>query len=191
MKDRLTQKAFEFFYRKKYSTSNYLFFFTKSSTSIFEKFQKEIGSEISVEFLYRYLAFQFLYWEGLNLTQVNTISFSHIFGLKAVTRFKERDQDYDWQLFNTDLSKKLKIDKADYYKYLNYSPYQTKFNQNYNDPIRRKYHNTDRGYSTCIDLTTLYNDKDVSCQSCNFNIECKEMLKLNYPKLYKSRYGRS
>ena len=190
MKNRLIQKSFEFFYRYKYRTENYRFFFTDSSQKIYDKFIKDVGCELSVDFIYRYLIFQFTYWQELNLTQISSLTFSHIFGLKAITRYKNRNQEYDWQFYeNNSLSKDFVISKKQFYTYVGYSPYISVFTNN-RDPIKLKYLNTNKGLSTCLDLTTLYNSKDQSCIQCNFKEECIELLKANYPKIYKSRNGK-
>lgn len=55
------------------------------------------------------------------------------------------------------------------------------------EKAKSEFINTNKGLAWCVANTTLYHHKSRWCVSCRFNGECKEMLRLNYPLIYKIR----
>lgn len=53
--------------------------------------------------------------------------------------------------------------------------------------IKQEFFNTKKGLSWCVINTSLYFDKSSWCSKCQSFKECKEILKQNYPYIYKVR----
>lgn len=53
--------------------------------------------------------------------------------------------------------------------------------------FKSRFFNTKKGFVWCIANTTLYFHKSSFCATCKFKDECKEILKQNYPNIYKRR----
>lgn len=193
MKDRTIQKAFEYFFRKFYKQNNFQFYFSPQNYKIYQSLLVELGKKVSVatlgnNFLWKYCIFQFTYWEDLTLTNPsNKITFSYIFGKKAIERYFNRNKEYDWQLESSLLVSKYILSKTEFNIHIEQVKDQLEFS---NNPIRFKFLNTDKGLATCLSFTTLIDRKDSSCIACKFQDTCTELLKTNYPNLYKSRYGK-
>lgn len=181
--------GYNYFIRKKYSLK-VLNTKTELTDKITDKFlltleKKYSLSTLGLNWLWRYLVFQFLYWEDLVIVSFNKkINFSYIFGEKALKRFFDRNSEFDFQLEDNTLLIK--------YTY-SLTQFQSLFNENdkseelYNNPNRLIGLNTSNGLNNCLMLTTLYNPRDNSCVQCKFKDDCKTLLKLNYPEIYKSR----
>ena len=52
---------------------------------------------------------------------------------------------------------------------------------------KQRFYNTKRGIAWCIVNTYLYHHRSPLCVGCDFRDECKDILKENYPKIYKIR----
>lgn len=59
--------------------------------------------------------------------------------------------------------------------------------RNSEERLKERYHNRKRGLEWCIANTTLYFHRSSFCASCIHKLDCKKILKLNYPKIYKLR----
>ena len=181
--------GYNYFIRKKYSLK-VLNTKTELTDKITNKFLQVLEKKYSLStlgpnWLWRYLVFQFLYWEDLVIVSFNKkINFSYIFGEKALKRFFDRDSEFDFQLEDNTLLTK--------YSYT-LTQFQSLFSENskseelYNNPNRLIGLNTPNGLNNCLTLTTLYNPRDSSCVQCKFKDDCKILLKVNYPEIYKSR----
>lgn len=193
MTDRLIQKSFEYFFRKVYKQEKFQFHFTPYNLKIYETLLKEIDKRVNTtslgkQFVWRYCIFQFTYWDELIIdTPSSRVGFSHIFGKKAIDRYFTRDKEYDWQFDSPEISLKYKLSTLEFNSHVD--PKKDKL-EHTNSGIRLRFLNTDKGLATCLSQTTLFDRKDSSCLLCNFQTECKELLKTNYPTIYKNRYGR-
>lgn len=176
--------TYEYFYRKFYGDENYSLSRTPRVVQLctnFHTFLKKKPSfhSFGVDFLSRYLSFQFQYWKGLEIKANNgEINFSFIYGPKAYERFKSRNIDFDYKLGESPFSPtqiSVVIGTA------------KKKSENYQNPIKMMFHNTYKGFSVCLEQTTLYNHQEKSCQDCMFKDECKEILKKKYINIYKGR----
>jgi hypothetical protein len=175
---------YEYFYQKFYKEENYQLVRTPTVVKLVDGFYSTLQKEksfhsLGVNFLSNYLSFQENYWKGLTIKSFNgKITFSFIFGPKALQRYKSRDSNFDYQLglgsFSpTNISQLLRVAK--------------KQDLPYDNPIKIINHNTPKGFSNCIEQTTLYDHRDTACSNCKFNKECKTLLRKKYPNIYKSR----
>lgn len=182
----MLHKGFHYFYYKKYNTN---YSITPTTTKINNSFFQKIDSKwnihsLGINWLWRYLLFQFLYWEDCEIVSFNSkINFSFIFGEKALQRWVNRDQEFDFQL---EIGRKLKY-SISFLEFTSLVETNNEEKNSYNSPIRLRNLNTTTGFSDCLLFTTLYDPKDSSCIRCSFKRECKKLLELNYPEIYKSR----
>lgn len=173
--------SYEFFYKKYYKNEQYQLPRTekvvKLATNFFQFLRKQDSyHSLGLEFLSKYLSLQMNYWEGLKIQSYDgKLNFSLVFGPKAFERYKNRNQDFDYQLvfFNTTHLKQLfrVVETVD----------------NYQNPIKLVFHNTPKGFSTCLEQTTLYNHLETACCECKFKDDCKIILKKKFVNIYKSR----
>lgn len=192
MTDRIIQKSFEYFFRKAHNQDKYQFHYTPHTLKIYESFLSEIEKRVRVaalgkHFIWRYSIFQFAYWQDIVLdTPSSKVGFSHIYGKKAVERYFTRNKEYDWQLEEHFILSKYKLSYLQFEEYTGIVKDKLDYT---NSPIRLRFLNTDKGLATCISQTSLFERRDKSCLSCNFQQECQTLLKTNYPNIYKNRYG--
>lgn len=181
-------KYYQYFYKKKYKNEKYEFKPSDKTIKQLDKYLISLKKNYNLQslgenFLWNYFIFQFNYWEGCDIASFSKrIVPSYIIGDKAIERWLERDQQYDWLfdkcefISNYGLSKNdLKIAKIHIYK------------GNHEINIKLKYFNTTNGFDLCLTMTTLFNDKHLCCLECKFKKQCKEILKENYPKIYDKR----
>jgi hypothetical protein len=192
------ESFYSYFYKQKYRDYKYSFKTTKTTESVCNSFLQLVDKKYSLHcvgasFLWDYFLFQFQYWEDLTLTNKfsDKIVLGWIVGKKAFQRWQERDKEFDWQIETYSIIATYELDK----KYLLQcntcekpkieNPKSVPYDSS--KPLRRQFHNTNKGFATCLEFTTLFDPKDISCIKCQFRTDCKELLKVNYPQLYKER----
>ena len=187
------QLSYQYFYQKIYSQPKYNFNYTEKSERVVTKFLGFCDKRWSIltlgkNFMWNYLLFQFQYWDGLTITSFNQkMDFTFIFGEKAFKRYIDRDVEYDWQTEESRLISKYGLSEGSYNRLFK----ERKENEFYRHPTRLATLNQPTGLNNCLQLTTLYDFKDLSCLLCIYKTECKKLLELNYPEIYQSRnYGR-
>lgn len=180
------------FYQHKYKVPDYKLRQTKTTLSVCNSFLKIVDTKYSLhavgeDFLWDYFIFQFQYWHTATLENnySDKIIIAWIVGKKAFERWEERDREKDWMIDKAAIINLYGLDKNSLY---------TKREQviqmnNYDSsaPIRKKYLNTDEGFALCVQFTTLFNPSDFSCIRCKNRVDCKELLRVNYSKLYQQR----
>lgn len=192
------ERFYTYFYQQKYRDYRYKFKPSKTTKAVCESFLKLIDKEYSLyavteNFLWDYFLFQWNYWNNLTLeNQFNDkVVIAYIVGKKAFERWKERDQEYDWQMENYDIVKECSLDKKELIQQVKMitaqKQAQTAKKFDSSKPIRKKYLNTDSGFAMCIEFTTLFDPTDMSCIRCQNRKDCKELLRANYPALYGCR----
>lgn len=191
---------YSYFYRQKYKDYKFCFKRTKTTESVCNSFLKLVDQKYSLhsvgkDFLYDYFLFQFNYWHELDLQNnfTDKIVIAWIVGKKAFERWQERDQQFDWQMESYPIIQTYELNKR--YVLALSKPYEEPIQilksksvpYDSSKPIRKKFLNTEKGFITCIELTTLFNPSDLSCIRCIYRTDCKELLKANFPELYSKR----
>jgi hypothetical protein len=151
---------------------------SKCLNSFLDFLNKKYKGRIDDNFIKNYTKYQFSYWNRLQTRHKNGyIPISWIYGKKAITRW---EQDVDWLKFrqNSDFSISEKANVK--LSFLTQIDTQE-------ESHKQKYHNKNKGLAWCSYNTTLYNHKSTNCLTCIFKLQCKEMLKLNMPNVYKLR----
>lgn len=191
---------YSYFYRQKYKDHKFTFNRTKATESVCNSFLKLVDKKYSLQsvgydFLYDYFLFQFQYWHDLTLENKfsEKIVIAWIVGKKAFERWEERNQEFDWQMETYPIVNTYELDKKDVLTLC--KPYEEpiQIQKSKSVPydsskrIRKQFLNTQKGFATCVEFTTLFDPADVSCIKCAYRTDCKELLKANYPRLYKER----
>lgn len=182
------EKFYQYFYAKKYKQDGYRFKGTKTTRGVCKTFLELIDKEYSLHcvgdvFLWDYFLFQFDYWHNLTVTKFNdVVTIAYIVGEKAFDRYTGRNREYDWQMESYPIIELYGVHKKDVFT----NREQPK-KVNSGAALKELYHNTERGFATCVEFTTLYDPKDKSCKDCIFKIDCQELLRVNYPMIYKNR----
>lgn len=179
---------YSYFYRKKYSKKDTVKL-NKATVSVVNKFISELDNLYNINcigqsFLFRYFLFQFMSLESMNISSLNKkIRLNMIVGKPAIKRYIERDKEFDWLLdTKNDYVIKYSIRKYDLFKDKN-----KEYHNNYEEQIKRLFYNTAKGLLFCTTNTTMYNKHHSCCLTCNNRKECKELQKVNYPKIYDRR----
>jgi hypothetical protein len=141
---------------------------------------------IGEDFIKSFAQYGIQSWFNSDMTesQRQNVRFSWVFGLSAIKRWNalgaEKNARIVRKYLKTDYD--IKTDKVTSLLktvYLKLRPVEEKFKQ--------QYHNRKRGLEWCIANTTLYFHHSALCAACTYKVECKEILKSNYPKIYKLR----
>lgn len=151
---------------------------------------------VGYEWLVEYFKFQFDYWiwridNGKEYYQYGykSIKFNWVVGQEARKKFlKQEDTIYKHKHTRS-------INKAEVtmlHKLKEYSPENLKalkevFLHDKSTSERERFYNTNEGLINCLAQTTLYNPDLGICLRCNNRMLCRDLLKENYPKLYKNR----
>ena len=187
----MLERVYTYFYQHKYSDYKYKLKKSKTTASHCDSFLKIIDKEYSLyavteNFLWDYFVFQWSYWEDTSLENKfsNEVSLSWIIGKKAFQRWKERNQEHDWQIDKSWFADKYNLDKKELFAVRELKT-ESKFDSS--KPIRKQYLNTKQGLAMCTEFTTLFDPKDFSCIRCESRTDCRQLLKANYPALYNVR----
>lgn len=138
------------------------------------------------DFLWNYCVFQYNYWLDLKITSFDgRMKFSFIFGKKALDRYLNRNVEYDWQLARNRITIVEQL-KRDFYKwFVIIEPKEPYFDVE--RVSKNMYYGTVDGLANCLLTTTLYHPLSDLCQQCTNKEECKELQRINYPKIYEQR----
>lgn len=177
------ENIFQYFYCKKYGNKA-VPSRTETTKKLCVSFISLIDKQYSIHgigktFMWEYFLFQFNYWDELKLSNKfsEKISISYIVGRKAFLRYVERDKTFDWRIESYNIVCDLKLLKSDLDPF--FDPVKYKMVDR-SDDLRKLYYNTDRGFATCIEFTTLYEPAKSICILCKFKTECKELKRVNY-----------
>lgn len=183
---KVLQKCFEYFIQQVENRPTYSFTLTDRWKKTSQTFLKELDKRYPIQslgpvFLSNYLCFQYNYCrgqEGKVFSQ--SILFNQIFGKAPLLRYLNRDIEFDFvfQDFH-DILSEVKIARVLRIK--------VEFQKSTSDPIRALFLNEEKGFTTCIEQTTLYDHRDKSCVFCNNATDCKKLLVKNYPRIARER----
>ncbi len=177
-------KYYQHFYIKKYGNDSYVFKPSTKALVQIEAFLINLHSEYKLEtlgpvFLSRYFSFQFKRIEGQNFKRFSSVKgddgkvqIYDIIGKKAYEYWINRDKEFDFTMkLNLNLIINKHIDTLSKAEEIE----------------KKRFFNTDTGIANCLMRTTLYNHKSTSCILCIHKLDCKKILKVNYPQIYKHR----
>ena len=162
-----------------------------ADVSGFEAFCEEFDTNIiGMDFIKSYLEYQFQSWfnTGTDKDYSKTVRFNWMFGQKAIKRYRVFDPKTNRKIVQGHI-KKLGIYKPKIAHKSDIPELIIKIRTS-EENFKREYYNTRRGFAWCIANTTLYNHRSSLCACCEFKNECKDILKEQYPRVFKKRgYG--
>lgn len=187
MENKHAFKGFIFFHNTIYRQ---IISFSQRNKQICDDFLQKLNElyhieTIGVDFLWNYLIFQFEYWKKLDLeSRGKAIDISYVYGKRALDRYINRDQNFDWQISE----RARTYDKKAFEKKVNLQTLIDKDSRyNADDLYREKFFNTDLGLSNCITYTSLFDYASNYCKECIFKDQCIETQKQLYPTIYRNR----
>jgi hypothetical protein len=185
-KIKLVQRLYVYFLNK-FSGARYSISFNERNLKVVDSFFKLLQKkhnldQLDVNWFFNYFLITFSFYFNKDLKGGNKIYLNWIFSKKSYEKYINinREQLYYAQQFKiiknirlSDFIKSYKIDNIGLTE---------------REEIERKrFLNTKEGLFNCIESTTLYHNKSLTCISCNNKVECKQTLKETYPNFYKER----
>lgn len=144
------------------------------------------NTNIGEDFIKRFAEYGIQSWfnPAMNEIQKHRCRFAWIFGLPAIKRWNKLGAETNIRITRSCLKTEFDIKHDDIKSNLNnaYSALR-----NSEELLKQRYYNRKRGLEWCIANTTLFFHKSTLCASCIHKLECKKILKINYPKIYKLR----
>lgn len=159
--------------------------------NIWVDYHKKNKIPVTEEYIRKFIEYGLHSWfnKDISYTQQMNVRFSWVFGFKAIERWNLMPAKGRQYFVQTELKKNndLKIKKGASTRLTELlkkvRPIEERF--------KNEYLNTPRGLLWCKANTTLYNHKSSACTICENKEECKELLRLNMPSVYKLRgYGK-
>ena len=150
-------------------------------------YYEERGVRIGEDFIRRYIEYGLQSWfnDSMTETQKYNVRFSWVFGKAAIKRWNALDANTRQFCVTTHLKQRFKVVRKK--KSSTRLTALLKKVRPIEEKFKNEYLNTPRGLLWCKANTTLYNHKSSACAMCNYKDECKEMLLLNMPSVYKLR----
>ncbi len=202
--------AYEFCYRKKYGNEKYIFKPTETANKKIDQFFNTLDNQsynksIGIDWLCNYFLFHFKRTETQSFNRFASykngkkevdgrIQIYDIVSKKAVELWNKRDKDFDFTIKSSksQFIQNYSILLNDFKKYLPSSNKQENKNgdlvlNKIEEVDKRRFYNTMFGLTSCLERTTLYSPISELCKSCKYKEECKELQRVNYPKIYNHR----
>ena len=160
-----------------------------ADVSSWNKFTETYGDGIGEEFLRKYIEYGVQSWfnSGSERDYSRAVRFSWIVGSAAIKRWNALNAETRTFVVRSSLKTEHKINTLKHRSQL--SELLTKVRPS-EEKFKSEFHNTNRGLLWCVANTTLYFHRSSQCVTCSFKEQCKDILKKEYPKIYKARgYG--
>lgn len=189
---RLVVDTYKFYYEKVSKIENYIFKMTDSRAVMIENFINEFKNfnqtpllqEVALK---KFFEFQFNHWykRDAKFGKGVSIQIEWIIGKQAVERWIKVNKKHVTFV----IRKNLKTDNDLRDKNLKKENWnELLINTNNSEEFNKaKFLNEKIGLENCLLTTNLYNHKSSNCMICNFSNNCKENLKILYPKINKIR----
>lgn len=196
---------YTYFYGKKYNSSKYKFSPPSKAISKIAEFLKELDKKYNLNslgkvFITQYFLFQFNRTHKQvfqrfasrdsrgNILVAGKIQIYDIIGKKAFKYWLDRDIKFDYVLLNCEFLKECNIRVSEVYSL--FKAVNVESRTLHSEEIEKsRFFNTRRGFINCIEKTTLFNHYSQYCITCLSKVDCKKVLSINYPSIYKERYA--
>ena len=189
--------CYQYCYSKVSGNKSFLFSPRGSEVKLINSFcellEEHYGKDtVDINFLFSFFVFQFEYWHDKETRfGKGRVMLNWVIGPKSFERWCNRHEKWDY--FSNEFAREYGINKSDVLEIVNYveKDGSDKYDifSNIENTERRRFHNTERGFLNCIQLTTMYNNKTKWCILCKNSASCKKALKSKYPGIYSERYG--
>lgn len=154
------------------------------SWNLFVEYYKDVN--IGKDFVKSYVQYGIQSWFNPDMDELHkrNCRFSWIFGTRAIERYNKLGHETNVRMVRKYLKKEFDVEIKKKIGELK-SVFLTV--RKSEESFKSEFFNTKKALKWCIANTSLYYHKSSFCASCIFKSECKEVLKLNYPKIYKVR----
>ena len=155
-----------------------------------DKFVETFGDNIGEEFIRKFVQYGVQSWfnSGSTRDYSRAVRFSWIVGSAAIKRWNALPAETRTWCVRSSLKKEHKINTLKHKSQI--SELLTKVRPA-EEAFKSEFHNTNRGLAWCIANTSLFFHKSGLCTTCEFKENCKEILRIEYPTVYKLRgYGK-
>jgi hypothetical protein len=151
----------------------------------FVKFYDDRDVCIGKDFIKSFIDYGIHSWFNSSTDDIHkyNVRFSWIFSKKSIERYRKFDDKTIAKITRKGLSnvvrkaRNVQCNLIEVYTTVRISE----------ENMKKQYHNTKKGLTWCVSNVSLYNHKSTYCASCLFKNDCKELLKVNFPKIYKAR----
>jgi len=191
---RVVVDLYEYFYAASTNNVSMRFIPTDKQLKMVDNFLKLIKKKgkyhsIGSEYLVQYFTFQFNRWHDIDSDKFGRgkVMLNWVIGPKAWKLWLGRNTDYDFTIYNHSFLKKKRIVRSELLDICQRRSHRSNIPSIVEERERVKYLNKDIGLAWCMRETSLYIKSSPSCMKCRHKSDCKEILSLEYPKLYKDR----
>lgn len=180
---------YEYFYKRRFDSPKYKYKPSGRAKKIIGTFINLLDKHYSLklvgrDFLWSYFIYQLNHWRDSELKAFyGRFRIELIIGKKAFNRFIKDEHDLLWVTEHSEVIEKYNFVRSDLVEVEKKNNYDDR----YEERIKQKYLNTDKGFYHCLENTTLFNHKHKACMLCKFRADCKIVLKEKFPKLYEKR----
>lgn len=161
-----------------------------ADTACWGNFMDTFSDFIGEDFIRRFAEYGIQSWfnSGSKKDYSREVRFNWVFGKAAIERWKKLDAATNEWIVRKGLKTTYDI---------NVTKKRTEIGRIVSsvrpaeEKLKGMFHNSKRGFLWCIANTTLYFHKSPLCATCDYKVECKELLKTEYEKIYIKRgYGK-
>jgi hypothetical protein len=143
--------------------------------------------EINKSFIHEFLKYGLHSWFNPSCTESHkrNCRFSWVFGGEAIKRYNALDVKVRANIVRkgvqVELREHIKVKTTTKASLVYLSVRKSE------EDMKRQFHNTKKALTWCVANTTLFFHKSSLCASCKDKVDCKQILKQNYYKVYKLR----
>ena len=153
----------------------------------FVDYYSEQNITIDKSFVYNFLKYGLQSWFNPSCTEIQkrNCRFSWIFGTEAIKRYNALNVKARADV----VRKGVQIDLCEHIKVKTTTDASLVYLsvRNSEEKLKKEFHNTKKALAWCIANTSLFFHKSRLCATCLHKTDCKELLKTNFPKIYKLR----
>lgn len=165
---------------------NFTYRCNDADSRCWDNFVEEFGLNIGEDFVTKFIKYGFHSWfnDDSPKDYSHSIRFSWVFGKEAIKRW--RSNNVETNLFiirKSHLREKMIVNTSTSRERQSIITTVRKAEEN----MKSMYFNTERGFAWCVANTTLYHHKSIKCCACKWRNDCKDILKKNYPIIFKKR----
>lgn len=152
-------------------------------------FIDEYGVSVGEDFIRKFVLYGIQSWfnKGSDIDYSKMIRFNWVIGRDAIERWRKLGQETNMEIVRNCLKKDYDIKPTRMHSDI---PAVVVTLRKSEERFKAEFHNENRGMMWCVANTTLYFHRSPLCATCKFKVECKKLLKQEYPLIYKRRgYG--
>lgn len=161
-----------------------------ADSASWDKFVETFGDNIGEEFIRKFVEYGVQSWfnSGSTRDYSRAVRFSWIVGSAAIKRWNALDAETRTWCVRSSLKREHKINTLKHKSQISELLMKVRPAE---EAFKSEFHNTNRGLAWCIANTSLFFHKSGLCTTCEFKENCKEILRIEYPTVYKLRgYGK-